>query len=68
MDRYFKQLKSLKELDEQKEVVKLTAERTSSGGVLSAIFGDKVQAMREMQQPLNEEQTTQIIRSTIEGQ
>jgi hypothetical protein len=66
MDRYFKQLKSLKELDEQKDTVKITAERTSSGGVLSAIFGDRVQAMREMQQPLNEDETTQIIRSSIE--
>ena len=68
MDRYFKQLKILKELDEKKDTVKITAERTSSGGVLSAIFGDRVQAMKEMQQPLNEEQTTMIIRNSIEDE
>lgn len=66
MDRYFKMLKSMKDLDESKETVQITASRASSGGVLSAIFGDRAQGMREVPQPLNEEQTTMIIKKTIE--
>jgi hypothetical protein len=66
MDRYFKMLKSMKDLDESKETVQITASRASSGGVLSAIFGDRAQGMREAPQQLNEEQTTMIIKSTIE--
>lgn len=66
MDRLFKLVKSVKELEENKEFIRITAERQSSGGVLSAIFGDRAQALREMEQPLNEEQTTMIIRQSIE--
>ena len=66
MDRLFKLVKSVKELEENKEFIRITAERQSSGGVLSAIFGDRAQALREMEQPLNEEQTTMIIRQSLE--
>ena len=66
MDRYFKMLESMKKLDESKEFVQITASRNTSGGVLSAIFGDKVQAMKETPQPLSEERTTMIIKNQIE--
>jgi hypothetical protein len=66
IDRLFKLVKTVKELDENKEFIRITAERQSSGGVLSAIFGDRAQALREMEQPINEEQTTMIIRQSIE--
>jgi hypothetical protein len=66
MDRLLKLVKSIKELEENKEFIRITAERQSAGGVLSAIFGDRAQALREMEQPLNEEQTTKIIRQSIE--
>ena len=66
MDRLFKLVKSVKELEENKEFIRITAERQSSGGVLSAIFGDRAAALREMEQPLNEEQTTMVIRQSIE--
>ena len=66
IDRLFKLVKDVKELDENREFVRITAERQSAGGVLSAIFGDRAQALREMEQPLNEEQTTTIIRQSIE--
>ena len=66
MDRLFKLVKSVKELEENREFIRITAERQSSGGVLSAIFGDRATALREMEQPLNEEQTTTIIRQSIE--
>jgi hypothetical protein len=66
MDRYFKMLKSMKELDEQKEFIQITAQRNAGQGVLSAIFGDRVQAMKEMEEAASEEQTTMIIREKLE--
>ncbi|CAB4128037.1 hypothetical protein UFOVP223_24 [uncultured Caudovirales phage] len=66
MDRYFKMLKAMKELDESKEFIQITAQKSAGQGVLSAIFGDRVQAMREVQPVINEEQTTMIIRDSIE--
>jgi hypothetical protein len=45
MDRLFKLVKSVKELEENKEFIRITAERQSSGGVLSAIFGDRAAAL-----------------------
>lgn len=66
MDRYFKMLKSMKDLDESKEFIQITAQRNAGQGVLSAIFGDRVNAMKERQQGLSEEQTTMIIQQKIE--
>lgn len=66
IDRLFKLVSSMKELESNKEFVRITAERQTSGGVLSAIFGDRAQALKEMPQPLNENQTTMIIKDAIE--
>lgn len=66
IDRLFKLVKSVKELEENKEFIRITAERQSSGGILSSIFGDRAQALKEMQQPLSEETTTRIISSSLE--
>jgi hypothetical protein len=66
VDRLIKLIGSIKDLETNKEFVQITASRQTSGGVLSAIFGDKAQALREMEQPLNEEQTTLIIKNSIE--
>ena len=66
IDRYQKMLKNMKELDEQKEFIQITGSRSSSGGVLSAIFGDKVSAMKERQEPISEEKTTYIIQDKLE--
>lgn len=66
MDRYFKMLEKIKSLDESKEFIQITAQRNAGAGVLSAIFGDRVQAAKEMQQPISEDQTTMIIKKHIE--
>ena len=66
IDRLFKLVKNMKELEENREYIKFTAERSTSGGVLSAIFGDRASALREMEQPVNEQETTQIIRQSLE--
>jgi len=67
VDRLLKLVANVKDLESNKEFVQITASRQTSGGVLSAIFGDKAQALREMQQPISEEQTTLIIRDSLEG-
>lgn len=69
MDRYFKMLEKIKALDENKEFIQITAQRNAGQGVLSAIFGDRVQAIKEQerqQQGMTEEQTTYIIKNTLE--
>lgn len=66
VDRLFKLVKSMKELEENREYVRFTAERSTSGGVLSAIFGDRASALRDMESPLSETETTEIIRKSVE--
>jgi len=44
MDRLFKLVKQLKELEDNREFIKITAERHAGGGVLSALCGDRAQA------------------------
>lgn len=66
IDRLFKLVANMKDLESNKEFVQITASRQTSGGVLSAIFGDRATALQEMQKPLNEEQTTRIITTSIE--
>jgi hypothetical protein len=66
MDRYFKMLKEIKELDESKEFIQITAQRNASQGVLSAIFGDRVSAIKEQQAVISEEKTTMIIQDKLE--
>ena len=63
---YLKLVGNLKELEENREFVRITAERQSSGGVLSAIFGDRAQALRELPESLKEDSVTKIIQQSIE--
>ena len=48
IDRLFKLVSQVKELEENKEFIRITAERQTSGGVLSALFGDKANTLREL--------------------
>jgi hypothetical protein len=70
IDRLFKLVGQVKDLESNKEFIQITASRQSEGGVLSAIFGDRAAAIRETQQPvqqgLSEERTTMIIHEAIE--
>lgn len=67
VDRLLKLVKSVNDLDQNKERITITAERQASGGVLSAIFGDRATALKEMQQPLSEEKTTLLIQNHLEN-
>lgn len=66
IDRLFKLVNNLNEMNSDKEFIQITASRQSSGGVLSAIFGDKAQALKEFPEPLKEERVTKIIQASIE--
>jgi hypothetical protein len=67
IDRLFKLVKGMKELEENREFIRITAERQSSGGVLSAIFGDRAQALKDLPNGgLNADQTNQIIKQSLE--
>lgn len=67
MDRLFKLVTQLKELEDNKEFVRMTFERQGGAGVLSAIFGDRATQLRELDGGgYNESQTTRIIQQSIE--
>lgn len=67
MDRLFKLVGQLKEMEANKERLSITMERQGSAGVLSSIFGDRAQVLKELDQgPLSESETTQIIRGSLE--
>jgi hypothetical protein len=67
IDRLFKLVKGMKELEENREFIRITAERQSSGGVLSAIFGDRAQALKDLPNGgLSEAETTKIIQQSLE--
>jgi hypothetical protein len=63
LDRFFKMLKTIKELDDSREFIRMTVERQGAGGVLSAIFGDRAQALKELpNEGLNEHKTNEVIK------
>lgn len=67
MDRFFKMLKTIKELDESKELMRVTVERQGAGGVLSAIFGDRAQTLNELPNGgYDKDQTNEVIARVID--
>lgn len=63
IDRLFKLIKTVKELDDSREFIRMTVERQGSAGVLSSIFGEKANVLKELpNEGLNEEQTTKVIK------
>jgi hypothetical protein len=67
IDRLFKIVKSLKELEDNKEFVRMTVERQTSGGVMSALFGDRANTLREIPNGgISEQDTTRIISEQID--
>lgn len=63
MDRMMKMLKTVKDLDDSKEMIRMTVERKGSGGMLSGLFGDKAQALNQLpNNGLDENQTNEVIK------
>jgi hypothetical protein len=68
VDRLFKLIKTVKELDDSREFIRMTVERQGSSGVLSSIFGDRANVLKELpNEGLNESQTTKIISDLTEN-
>jgi len=66
MDRLMKLVKSVKDMETNKEFIQITASRSSEGGVLSQLFGPKAGNMNSNQPLYSEEQTTMIIKDSLE--
>jgi hypothetical protein len=67
IDRLFRLSKTLKEMDENRDFIRITAERQSSGGVLSAIFGDRASALKEIEGgAISEGDVSNIIKGALE--
>ena len=66
IDRLYKLVGQVKDMETNKEFIQITAQRQSAGGVLSAIFGDKAQALKELPEALREDTVTRIISESIE--
>jgi len=68
IDRLFKLVGEVKKLEENKEFIQITAQRQSSGGMLSALFGDRASVLREIPGGgIDEENTTRIIDQGLNG-
>lgn len=67
IDRLFKLIKTEKELSDSREFIRMTVERQGSSGVLSSIFGERANTLKELpNEGLSEEQTTRIIKESLE--
>lgn len=67
IDRLYNLVEKMQNLGSSKEFIRMTVERQGSSGVLSSIFGDRAQTLKELPDGgLNEIQTTEIIRQTLE--
>ena len=67
IDRLYKLVKTMKELDTNREFIQITAERQTGGGVLSQIFGERAKPVNELpNNGYDEEQTTRIIKQITE--
>ena len=67
IDRLFDLVEKLKSLEDNKEFVRMTFERQGGAGVLSSIFGDRAQVLKELDNGgFNADQTTQIIKQTVQ--
>jgi hypothetical protein len=67
VDRLFKLLKTMKDLEDNSSYVKMTVEAKNSGGVLSQIFGERAQNLNQLPNGgLDDEQVTRIIQQNIE--
>ena len=66
IDRLFKLVKTLKELESNNEFVRMTVERQTAGGVLSALFGDRAASLKDLPNGgIDPEQTNRIIDGSI---
>lgn len=67
IDRLFKLVEQMKKLEDNREFVRMTFERQGGAGVLSSIFGDRAQVLREIDGGgMSEQQTNMVIKQSLE--
>lgn len=67
IDRLFKIVKQLKDLEENREFIRITAERQGGAGVLSALFGERASTLNQLPNGgMTESQTSRIISESLE--
>lgn len=67
IDRLFKLVEQMKKLEDNREFVRMTFERQGGAGVLSSIFGDRAQVLRELEGgALGPDQVTQVLVQGLE--
>ena len=68
IDRFFKLIKTVKELDDSASFIKMTVESKNAGaGVLSSIFGDRADVLKQLpNNGLSEVETTKVIQQIVE--
>jgi len=63
IDRLFKLIKTTKELDDSREFIRMTVERKGGAGVMTNLFGDRANVLKELPDGgLNPAQTDNIIK------
>jgi hypothetical protein len=68
IDRLFKLVGEVKKLEENKEFIQITAQRQSSGGMLSALFGDRANVLKEIPGGvIGEDETSRILDQGLNG-
>ena len=69
IDRLFKLVESMKRLEENKEYMRITMERQGSAGVLSSIFGDRAQVLKDLGNGgLDENQTNLVLQGALKDE
>lgn len=67
IDRLFRIIKNSKEFDENKEFVRMTLERQSSGGLFNRVFGDNKESSRELpENRYSDIDSTRILKENLE--
>lgn len=67
IDRMFKLIKAIKDLESSKEYIQITAERQAGPGVLSQLFGSRAQNLTQLpDEGYSETETTRIIQQSLE--
>lgn len=62
IDRLYRIVNQVKKLEENHEFSRITVERQTSGGVLSSIFGERADVLKELDQPV---QTDEVLPQII---
>lgn len=68
-DRLFALTEKLKDIQDNRDFLRVSIETRGQAGVLSRLFGDQAgERMRELENPLDREQTDQLLQNVVEAE